>query len=273
MKKQYFIKKGGFTFVETLIVVAIFCIIMTAIYSVYLVNQRAYLAGENMAEITQNGRVILERMVRELRQAKNIISDLPDEKTGAPSEIRFQDGHDIVVSLSENSQGGSSNTIILSLNASSVDDYYKDLYVKIIDGSGQGQVKKIYSYSGETKTATVEGSWEAMPDISSVYKIDSSFYYIHYYKDLSSIYRKLYTYCFSFDGVNCTQPENYVSYNSTPPPGQQLVEITLDDSKVIGEYINEVAFWKYSNVINIFLELMKNDKKIDLQSKVFGRNL
>ncbi len=89
-------KKGesrGFTLTEMTIVIAIFILIITAVYSTYILNQRAYLRGEEMAEITQNGRVILERMTREIRQAREIVTKLSDDETEASSIIEFEDGH------------------------------------------------------------------------------------------------------------------------------------------------------------------------------------
>ena len=86
-------KERAFTLNELLITVAILLIISGAIYSGYSLSQKAYRESELAAEITQNGRVILERMTREIRQAKEIVGDFPEEKEGALSEITFEDGH------------------------------------------------------------------------------------------------------------------------------------------------------------------------------------
>lgn len=88
-------KCQGFTLTEAIISIAIFGLILIIVYSSYSLSQRSYLEGENLAEITQNGRVILERMAREIRQAKEIVTELPEDRTGATSAIMFQDGHDI----------------------------------------------------------------------------------------------------------------------------------------------------------------------------------
>jgi prepilin-type N-terminal cleavage/methylation domain-containing protein len=268
-------KNQAFTLTEVIIVMAIFCLLVTVIYSIFLLNQRIYTIGENVSEITQNGRVILERMIRELRQAKLIISNLPTTKDNAPSEIKFQDGHSKIVSETGNAQGGSANTIILSAVSSSIDDYYKDLYVKIISGTGQGQVKKIYKYIGSNKTALIEGNWSTIPDVNSVYKIDSSFYYIYYYKDSNNnILRKVYTYCLSSNGVSCVSPETYVAYNTVPPSGFSLLEIVLEEPRVIGQYVDSLRIWSSGiYIIDIFITLKEKDKTINLETEIFGRNL
>ncbi len=83
----------GFTLVEVLVVIIIFSLIMGVIYSSFWLSQKAYQEGETSAELTQNGRVILERIIREIRQAKEIVSDLPSDMNDAVNFIEFEDGH------------------------------------------------------------------------------------------------------------------------------------------------------------------------------------
>jgi len=87
----------GFTLTEILIVVVIFLLIGIVVLDIYLLSQKIYQRGENQAELLQNGRIILERITRELRQAKEVVSALPevaDNPDDPPfSEIEFQDGH------------------------------------------------------------------------------------------------------------------------------------------------------------------------------------
>jgi len=84
---------NGFTLIELLITVTILVFISGAIYMGYYLSQKAYREGETRAEITQNGRVIIERINREIRQAKEIITELPATSTEATSTIGFEDGH------------------------------------------------------------------------------------------------------------------------------------------------------------------------------------
>jgi len=187
----------GFTLTEMMVVVAIFLLIIVAVYSTYSLSRRAYLAGEKIAEITQNGRVILERISREIRQAKEIATELPTERVNPSDEIKFQDGH--------------------------------------------------------------------LPLIS--------YHYIHYYRDTdNNIWRRIVAYCFSEDSLICVQPETYMPWNAVPPSGQTLLEITLESPRIIGEYVTNLEFWG-SRVISIFLTLQEEDKNIDLETKIFGRNL
>lgn len=83
----------SFTLIEVLVTVTIFALVGAGIYSSHVLSQKAYKEGEVSAEITQNGRVIMERMTREIRQAKEVVGDFPEEEAEAVSEITFEDGH------------------------------------------------------------------------------------------------------------------------------------------------------------------------------------
>jgi prepilin-type N-terminal cleavage/methylation domain-containing protein len=95
MRHFFFKNSLGFTLVEMLIVMVIFILIATALYTVYNLNYKTYRDTEKSAEIIQNGRVILERMARELRQTKNVATDLSSSEAQATDTIIFEDGHDI----------------------------------------------------------------------------------------------------------------------------------------------------------------------------------
>lgn len=87
---------AGFTLTELLLAVILTALILLLVLSVYLISQKAYTQGDLRAELNQNGRVILDRMVRELRQASSLVTVLPPDDTNPsliPSEIQFQDGH------------------------------------------------------------------------------------------------------------------------------------------------------------------------------------
>jgi prepilin-type N-terminal cleavage/methylation domain-containing protein len=263
----------GFTIPEVLIVITISALIVVTIASIIVYSQKSYLQSGNSAEIAQNARVILERMSREIRQAVKISTQLPVSNVNPANEIQFQDGHLPVVLESVNAEGGNSNNIVLSSGSSSLDNYYKDLYIKIISGVGAGQVRRITSYNGASKTAEVNQSWTTNPSVGSLYKIDSSFYYIRYHLDgQKNILREVFVYCFSQNYLTCTSPETYVSFGSVPPPGQALLKVPLESDEIIGQYITALQFYG-QNTINIFLSLQINNQITSFQTEVYGRNL
>lgn len=83
----------GFTLAELIVVIFVLFLIIEVVYSGYLLSRKSYLEGEKVPEITQNGRVILERVVREVRQAREMVTELSEEESGATSSIEFEDGH------------------------------------------------------------------------------------------------------------------------------------------------------------------------------------
>ena len=76
---------------------------------------------------------------------------------------------------------GTASTIVLGTNGAAttlgyihnVDNYYQNMYIEIFSGIGEGQIRKISSYDGATKTATVDPDWTTTPDSTSVYSIVS----------------------------------------------------------------------------------------------------
>ena len=86
--------------------------------------------------------------------------------------LELLDGEPYVgVEHSGTAQSGASNSITLSTGASSNSDAYKDRLVKIVSGTGAGQVRLITAYNGSTKVATVDTAWDTIPDNTSQYKV------------------------------------------------------------------------------------------------------
>jgi len=86
----------GLSLIEIVIAVTISLLLLLMINATYNLNQRAYVATDSKAEITQNGRVILDRLVREVRQTPDIATELPldtSDPSSLPSELMFQNGH------------------------------------------------------------------------------------------------------------------------------------------------------------------------------------
>ncbi len=93
-KKKF--NNQGFSLIEIVIVISISVILFMIVAMVYYISQSTYQKTDTRAEITQNGRVITDRLIRELRQAQIVITNLPADTSNpalVPSEIKFQDGH------------------------------------------------------------------------------------------------------------------------------------------------------------------------------------
>lgn len=74
-------------------------------------------------------------------------------------------------------QAGTSSTITLDSGASAVDNIYTSHSIKIIAGTGIGQIANITAYVGSTKVATIlrpgPGTWTTNPDNTSVFQIEA----------------------------------------------------------------------------------------------------
>lgn len=68
-------------------------------------------------------------------------------------------------------QAGGNNTITFDAGASASNDWYKGQVVVIVSGTNKGQVKKIISYNGTTKVATVDSNWVTNPGVTSEFAI------------------------------------------------------------------------------------------------------
>lgn len=84
--------------IEVVITLAISSLIFLLLTGIYIISQNTYKEADAKGEIIQNGRVILDRMIREIRQTPDIITELPNnasDTAALPSEIMFQDGHNM----------------------------------------------------------------------------------------------------------------------------------------------------------------------------------
>ena len=77
---------------------------------------------------------------------------------------------DLVI-RNETAQAGAAGTITLDSSASSSDDFYKGAWVKILSGTGGGQVRLITGYVGSTNVASVAPNWVTNPSSDSVFAI------------------------------------------------------------------------------------------------------
>lgn len=88
-------QQKGFTLTELLVAIIIGLLITILISSVFILNQRVIRKNNLKSELTQNARITIDLMSREIRQAKKIVTTLPadDSTPPLPSSLLFEDGH------------------------------------------------------------------------------------------------------------------------------------------------------------------------------------
>jgi len=85
---------AGFTLIEVLISVTVGVMILIIVYASFIAGQKLYHRGILNAELSQNGRIALDRMSRELRQTGQLTTVLSPTPLDPPqTEIAFEDGH------------------------------------------------------------------------------------------------------------------------------------------------------------------------------------
>jgi hypothetical protein len=73
--------------------------------------------------------------------------------------------------LQDASNTGTTANATLQAASSATDDYYNGYMLRIVQGTGVGQKKKITDYEGTIKKATLESNWSVVPDTTSKYEI------------------------------------------------------------------------------------------------------
>lgn len=69
-------------------------------------------------------------------------------------------------------QAGASTTITLATTASVFNDTYNTQTIRLLSGTGQGQIGTISDYAGASRVATMAVAWTVNPNNTTVYSID-----------------------------------------------------------------------------------------------------
>ena len=88
--------RNGFSLVELLIALGVSSILVAITVSTYSLFRRGIAQDNSKAQLSQNGRVALDRISREIRVTPQILTQFPDNLADPdpvqPHEIEFQDG-------------------------------------------------------------------------------------------------------------------------------------------------------------------------------------
>lgn len=165
--------------------------------------------------------------------AGDIVSDTA-KATGA-----FQDG------------SATPGTLVLAASASAVDDFYNGWFIKITSGAGNNQVRRIKSYVGSTKTATlyVDSDNEAADADSSGFFDGLDLVTAPAETDTYSLYNKVHSNSFFDESSNkwtlaysASEPQSTVTiqeYTSLHTGSINIHGVTSSNSLLNVNYINE----------------------------------
>jgi len=83
-------EERGFTIVEIIVVITIFGILMTAVYSLYLTHQRSAFTQEDIIEVQQNLRSAMDTITRDLRMAGILVPQGTNPlASGSPTSLQI----------------------------------------------------------------------------------------------------------------------------------------------------------------------------------------
>ncbi|MAG28687.1 hypothetical protein CL632_00875 [bacterium] len=89
--------KRGFTLFEALIAITAGVTLLGLVMSIYLLSIKSLSLGQNRAELTQDSRIIIERITRDFREARDIATILPEDSDDVENpptnDVELQDGH------------------------------------------------------------------------------------------------------------------------------------------------------------------------------------
>ena len=79
MRRKYCIKnQKGFSLIEMMVVVVILGLIVLGLVTFFTGGAKSWVAGQSQLKAQREARQAIDRMVREIREGKNIINDLAD---------------------------------------------------------------------------------------------------------------------------------------------------------------------------------------------------
>lgn len=85
--------KNGFTLVELLLAAFLSVMLAGLTATAYSGIQRQIASGEEDLILAQNGRSVIDRIARDVRQAVNFATTLPSDPAEAVDNFEFEDGH------------------------------------------------------------------------------------------------------------------------------------------------------------------------------------
>jgi len=118
VKKRIKLKKNrkGFSLIEMMVALGILSLIIIGLVTFFSGGTRAWVTGQYQLEAQRNARLAMDRMVKEIRGGKNIISgsdgdtivvSIPDFDTAAPDDY-----YEVTYSLSDTTINRNGNPLI-----------------------------------------------------------------------------------------------------------------------------------------------------------------
>jgi prepilin-type N-terminal cleavage/methylation domain-containing protein len=134
----------GFSLIELMVAVVILGLIILALVTFFTGGTKAWVAGQSQLEAQRNARLVMDRMVREIREGKNIHED----SNGTKIIIIYSDNttkkyEKVNSTLKENSSILINNLIVKDYSVNPIFKYYKNDGSEVTTPSGN-DVSKVH---------------------------------------------------------------------------------------------------------------------------------
>src|SRR3989338_6579992 len=83
-------KHSGFTLIEIMVVMAVFSIIVSSLFSILTIGRNSWYQGGTAVDVQQEARKAMDKMVRELRESGSQKQNLPASSPYSANGIIFQ---------------------------------------------------------------------------------------------------------------------------------------------------------------------------------------
>ena len=129
----------GFTLVELIVVIAIFSVVMTGVYSVFVRSNRAYISQEQVVAAQQEARSALDILGREIRMAGFIADNNKAGGLDVISTPAYPGGADSAIEIATVDAANKTTTLAFKAD---------------LDGDGQTDAVRYVYYHGDHATAS-----------------------------------------------------------------------------------------------------------------------
>jgi len=146
----------GFTLVEILVVLAVFGIIMGAVYSLYITNQRAAYTSDETVEVQQNLRIAMDTITKDLRMAGMLV----DPVAAPPIIVNLGDidtgPKDLGQTLGQNPQPLGSDAV--TINMASASGVYAKITADMPGGSSSFSIANMSNVANVSNAQLYQAS-------------------------------------------------------------------------------------------------------------------
>lgn len=162
-------------------------------------------------------------------------------------------------------QAGAAGTLTLAAGANANNNFYDDMRIVIVGGTGVGQARVIHEYNGTTKVASIAPDWIVTPDNTSEYQIQSQSN-VHVHELAAAAVAQILSDATPFAGANIalikavTDNQAKVVISGTAEAGTlSVTEMTTDLTITVTDQLNDRVLTFDDDTVTVDLRGQQTD--------------